>query len=214
MLPVAYATPAAVIMLVGGLLSCFAGYRLFRVVLGLYGFILGAAITTSVMGDLNTMALVVAAIVGGLVGALLIVAAYFVGVGLIGAGIASLVLHSGWHAARHVDPPTALLVVVAVLGALLALSVQRYGIVLGTALAGSWTTILGALQLAHRLPADAAPAASTASSVWVIYPIQPASNQWWFYATWIALALVGAVVQMSTSGKMGGAKKPKPSKKD
>src|ERR1700730_6747247 len=48
MLPAAYTTPAAVVLVVGGLLSCFAGYRLFRVVLGLYGFILGAAITTSI----------------------------------------------------------------------------------------------------------------------------------------------------------------------
>jgi len=37
MLPAAYATPAAVILLVGGLLACFAGYRLFRFVLGVYG---------------------------------------------------------------------------------------------------------------------------------------------------------------------------------
>jgi len=214
MLPLAYATPAAVVMLVAGLLSCFAGYRLFRVVLGLYGFILGAAVTTSVMGDLNTFALVVAAIVGGLVGALLIVAAYFVGVGLIGAGLASLVLHSGWQAVRHTDPPTALLVVVAVLGALLALSVQRYGIVFGTALAGSWSAVLGALQLAHRIPARPVVPGSTASNVWVIYPFEPASSQWWFYATWIALALVGAIVQLSTSGKMGGSKKPRSAKKD
>jgi hypothetical protein len=208
MLPVAYATPAAVILLVGGLLSCFAGYRLFRVVLGLYGFVLGAAVTTSMMGETNTMALVVAAIVGGLLGAVLIVAAYFVGVGLIGAALASLALHSGWQAVRHADPPTVILVIVAVLGALLALTVQRWGIILGTAFAGSWTAILGGLQLADRLPAGTTP------SVWILYPIQPASNRWWFWAAWIGLALVGTMVQMSTSGKMGGAKKPRAPKKE
>ncbi len=213
MLPVAYATPAAVILLIGGLISCVAGYRLFRVVLGLYGFLLGAAVTTSMMGEFNTFALVIAAIVGGLVGAVLIVAAYFVGVGLIGAGLAALALHSGWQAVRHTDPPTAILVVVAVLGALLALSVQRHGIVFGTALAGSWTALLGGLRLSNRLPAQLPGTVSDTSNVWVIYPFEPASNQWWFWAAWIGLALVGAVVQLSTSTKMGG-KKPRPPRKD
>jgi hypothetical protein len=213
MLPVAYATPAAVILLIAGLVSCFAGYRLFRAVLGLYGFLLGAAVTSSMMGESNTFALIVAAIVGGLVGAVLIVAAYFVGVGLIGAGLAALALHAGWQAVRHVDPPTAILVVVAVLGALLALSVQRYGIVVGTALAGSWTALLGGLRLSHRLPAPLAGSTPDASNVWVIYPLEPASTQWWFWAAWIGLALVGAVVQLSTSSKLGG-KKSKSSRKD
>ena len=57
MLPASYATPAAAILTVGGLLACFAGYRLFRLVLGLYGFILGAIVTTSFIGAQSTMAL-------------------------------------------------------------------------------------------------------------------------------------------------------------
>src|SRR6187551_3788038 len=102
MLPAAYATPVAAIFLVGGLLACFAGYRLFRVVLGLYGFIFGAAVTTSVMGASHTMvALAAAALVGGLVGAGLMVAAYFIGVGLVGAGLSLLALNAGWHAFAH-----------------------------------------------------------------------------------------------------------------
>jgi hypothetical protein len=202
MLPVAYATPAAVVFLVGGLLACFAGYRLFRVVLGLYGFIIGAAVTASMMGQANTFALVVAAIVGGLVGALLMVAAYFIGVGLIGAGLAALALTSGWHTWQHAEPPTALLVVVAVLGALLALSVVRYVVVFGTAIGGSWSAITGALALAaHR-----APGRVSGDGFWSAYPPQPLPGQWWFYATWFALALGGALVQMSTTTKLGAKK--------
>jgi hypothetical protein len=165
------------------------------------------------MGEFNTFVLVVAAIVGGLMGAVFVVAAYFVGVGLIGAGLAALALHSGWQAVRHTDPPTAILVVVAVLGALLALSVQRYGIVFGTALAGSWTALLGGLRLSNRLPVQLPGSASDSSNVWIIYPFEPASNRWWFWAAWIGLALLGAVVQLSTSTKMGG-KKAKPARKD
>jgi hypothetical protein len=205
MLPVAYATPAAVVFVVGGLLACFAGYRLFRVVLGLYGFMIGAAVTVSMMGQASTFTLVVAAIVGGLVGALLMVAAYFVGVGLIGAGLAALALTSGWHTMRHVDPPVVLLVIVAVVGALLALSVVRYVVVLGTAIGGSWTTIVGALALAaHRAPGRAG-----ANGVWSAYPLEPLPNQWWVYAAWVVLAIVGAGIQLSTTNKLGTKKMKK-----
>jgi hypothetical protein len=145
----------------------------------------------------------VAAIVGGVVGALLMVAAYFVGVGLIGAGLAVLALDSGWHAVRHADPPTAVLVVVAVLGALAALSITRYVVVFGTALAGAWTTILGAMALAgERAPGHVAQA-----NVWVLYPLGPAPTQIWIYVAWFVLALLGAIVQLSTTTTMGGAKR-------
>ena len=47
--------PAAVILLVGGLISCFAGYRVFRVVLGIYGFIIGALFASGIVGPENTV---------------------------------------------------------------------------------------------------------------------------------------------------------------
>ena len=143
MLPARYAAPAALVLTVGGLISCFAGYRLFRVVLGLYGFFLGAMLTTSTMGTSNMWYLVLAAVVGGLIGALLMVAAYFIGVGLIGAGLAALALNALWRVVGGGDPPTLVLVLVCVLGALAALSVVRYVVVFGTAIAGAWTTIVG-----------------------------------------------------------------------
>ena len=49
MLPASYATPTAAVLALGGLLACFAGYRLFRFVLGLYGFIVGAVLATSLI---------------------------------------------------------------------------------------------------------------------------------------------------------------------
>jgi len=90
MLPASFAMPTAVVLTVGGLITCFAGYRLFRIVLGIFGFVIGAMVTTQVIGAQSTIALVAAAIVGGLVGSVLMVAAYFIGVGLVGAGLAAL----------------------------------------------------------------------------------------------------------------------------
>jgi hypothetical protein len=208
MVPAGYTTPAAVFLVVGGLLSCFAGYRLFRVVLGLYGFILGAAVTTSMMGATNMFALVVAAVVGGLVGAVLAIAAYFIGVALIGGGLTALALNSVWHPLRHSDPPTVLLVIAVVLGALVALSVVRYVVIFGTALAGSWTTIVGAAALNARL-GEARP---MAAGVWVLYPLDPLPGVWWAYTAWIVLAAAGAIVQFATTSKLAGKKTAKTKK--
>ena len=50
MLPQALGLPAAVVLILGGAVTCFAGYRLFRFVLGIYGFILGAMLASSFAG--------------------------------------------------------------------------------------------------------------------------------------------------------------------
>src|SRR4051812_39305345 len=98
MLPASFQTPAAIVLVLGGLLSCFAGYRVFRVVLGFFGFVLGALLASSIMGTDQTVPMIIAAIVGGLIGALILVAAYFVGVALIGAGIGALIVNMIWAA--------------------------------------------------------------------------------------------------------------------
>ena len=186
----------------GGLLACFAGYRLFRLVLGLYGLILGAMITTSWMGASSTWTLIVAGVVGGLLGALLMVAAYFVGVGLIGAGLAALVINLVWRMIGG-EPPTIVLVLGCVLGALGALSVVRYVVIAGTAIAGSWTMIVGLVGLLGDR--DALRAAS-AGDVWVFYPLDPIPDRWWYTVLWVAFSVVGAAVQITT-GKGGGKRR-------
>jgi hypothetical protein len=172
-------------------------------VLGIYGFILGAMITTSVRGTSSPGALVLAAVVGGLIGAVLMVAAYFVGIGLIGAALASLAVHLVWRVIGG-EPPILLLVIMAVLGALGALSVARYVAVMGTALAGSWTMIVGGLALSGRkfnsLPV-------TPENIWVVYGAGPLPGNWMVIGGWVALALAGAAVQMATTSRTGKAKK-------
>src|SRR5438034_8808087 len=98
MLPPAYGWPAALVLVVGGALACFAGYRLFRVVLAIYGFILGAMLASSMMGATNTFGMVLAALVGGLAGAVILTFAYFVGIALLGAGVGALVARFVWTA--------------------------------------------------------------------------------------------------------------------
>ena len=197
MLPAAYATPAAVVFVIGGLLACFAGYRFFRIVLGINGFILGALLTTSAMGSSSMWALAVAAIVGGLIGAVLMIAAYFVGVAIVGAGVGALAVHMAWTP-FHADPPWYAVMIAAVIGALGALAITRYMIIVGTAFGGAWMAIVGVLALMGN---KAATQAANEGSVWLVYPLDPAPGQWKVWVLWFALAIVGAVTQVFTKGK-------------
>lgn len=195
MLPASYATGTAVLLAVGGLLSCFAGYRLFRFVLGLYGFLFGAFMATSLMGTSSMWTLVIAAVAGGVLGALLMVAAYFMGVGLVGAGLAALAVNLAWRVIGG-DPPTWLLVIVCVVGALAALSVVRWVVIFGTSIAGSWTLIVAGLAL---MGDPAAVRAASAGDVWVLYPLGQTGGQWWQVAAWFGLTVAGVAVQIATT---------------
>ena len=201
MLPASFQTPAAILLVVGGLLSCFAGYRIFRIVLGIYGFILGALLASSAMGTDQTLWMVVAAIVGGLVGALILIAAYFVGVALIGAGIGALVANVV-AASLGREPHIYVLILLAIVGALAALALQRYVIVVSTAFGGAWTAIVGALALKGD---RAAAQAAAHNEVWLAYPLNPAPGQRWVIVVWLALSAAGVIAQLSMpAGKAKG----------
>ena len=205
MIPASYTTLAAVIFLVGGLLTCFAGFRLFRMVLALYGFFAGAMIGSHMVDPGNTWAVAMYGLVGGLVGAALMVVAYFVGVGLIGAGLAALVLNMFWKLIGG-EPPTLLLVIVCVIGAVLALNVVRYVVIFGSAIAGSWTALIGGLALMGN---PTALKAASAPGVWVVYPIDVVPHQWGVLGLWFLLVIAGVLVQLSTTTKSGGKKRKK-----
>lgn len=196
MLPHAYQGPAAVLLILGGALACVAGYRLFRVVLGIYGFILGAMIGSSLMGATNTIGMVVAAIVGGMAGALILVFAYFVGVALVGAGLGALAVHAGWAQFGAGDPPAALVILLSIFGAISAMVLQRYVIVVGTAFAGAWTIIDGTVALVAARAVE-----SSSSDVWIMYPMTPAPGQRWVPIAWVVLGIVGTIVQLGLTGR-------------
>jgi hypothetical protein len=197
MLPASFQTPAAIILLLGGLLSCFAGYRVFRVVLGFFGFVLGALLTSSIMGTDQTMYMIVAAVVGGIVGALILVAAYFVGVALIGAGVGALIVNVVWAALGR-EPHIVVVILFAIAGALGALALQRYVIITATAFGGAWTTLVGGLALAgDRLAIEA----TARNNVWLAYPMNPAPGQQWVIYAWLLLGLVGVVVQLTVTAR-------------
>lgn len=210
MLPAAYQLPAAGVLILGGIVSCFLGYRLFKVVLGIFGFIIGALAASSIWGASDTTYMVVAALVGGIAGALLLLAAYFVGVALVGAGLGALVANLIWTQIEG-DPHPFVVVLFSVGGALLATWLQRYVIILGTAFGGAWTIIVGVLAM---MGDKTAMTAAAAGDIWVAYPMNPAPGQPWVPYAWIALGVVGTLVQMFvTGGQSGRIVKPNKKKK-
>jgi uncharacterized protein DUF4203 len=199
MLPQSYELPAAVLLVFGGLLSCFAGYRLFRIVLGLYGFVLGAMLASSAMGVTNTTGMIVASMVGGVCGALLLIFAYFIGIALVGAGLGALVAHVAWSSVgKGGDPPALAIVVLSIAGSIAAMFLQRYVIVVATAFGGAWTMIIGGLALAAERTVAAKSASAT--SVWILYPTS-AQGQAWVPIAWVVLGLIGAGVQLGVTGR-------------
>jgi len=178
MLPASFQTPAAVVLLAGGIISCFAGYRFFRVVLGILGFYLGAAIG------------------GGLIGALVLLFAYFVGVALLGAGIGAGIAALIW-AQFGSEPGAVVTIVFAIAGALAALALQRLVIVGATAVIGSWIITIAAASLVL----DRAASRAATNGVWIPYPMNPAPGNHWIYVVWLALAVAGIFVQLSFTAK-------------
>lgn len=197
MLPASFQAPAAIILLIGGLLACFAGYRIFRVVLGIYGFILGALFASNVVGGEQSGAMMLAAAIGGgLVGALLLIAAYFVGVALIGAGLGAGAANLIW-AAFNREPHIVVVLVLAVIGALAALRLQRYVIVVATAFGGAQTVVVGAAALiGNRAAASAA-----ARAIYTVYPLNPMPETMLDAIAAIVLGIAGIAVQLMVTAK-------------
>ena len=196
MLPASYQLPAAIVLLVGGIVACFFGYRLFRIVLAIFGFILGALAASSIFGVSDTGPMVVAAVVGGLLGAGILIAGYFVGVALIGAGLGAVVANL-LLAAGDRDPHFLAIVFFSIAGAAAAMYLQRYFIIVGTGFGGAWTMIVGAMAL---IGDQTALAAAARGDVWVAYPLNPAPGQRWVPLAWLALGAIGTGVQLGITG--------------
>jgi hypothetical protein len=196
MLPATYQLPAAIVLLVGGIVATFFGYRLFRIVLAFAGFVVGGFAASSIFGMSDTMSMIVAFVAGGLIGAGILIAAYFVGVALIGAALGAFVANLAFAAGDR-DPHFLVVVFLAIAGAAVSMYLQRYFIIIGTGFGGAWTMIVGALALMGDRIAQAAAAAQ---NVWVMYPMNPAPGQQWVPFAWLALGAIGTGVQLGITG--------------
>ena len=123
----------------------------------------------------------------------MLVLAWFVGVAIVGAGLAALAAHVVWSQVGTGDPPAIAIIVVAVVGAIVAMLLQRYVIIIGTAFGGAWTVIVGVVN-AMAVRAGRRPAAG--DDVWIPYLLAPATDNKWAPLAWVVLGLAGAFIQL------------------
>ena len=189
-------------------MACFFGHRLFRTVLLIFGFLIGAFAASSIFGMRDTTPMLIAAAVGGILGAVILRAAYFVGVALVGAAIGATVVNVAFSALQRGEPGLWVVVLAAVAGAVVAVYLQRYVIIVGTGFLGAWTILVGGMALVGD---RAAMAAAVAGDAWVIYPLDPAPGRMWVPIVWVVGGLIGTAVQMGFTGgdkgRVGSRKK-------
>ena len=202
MLPGSFQLPVAIILLGGGVVACFLGYRLFRFVVAVYGVVAGVVITLQFVGSTEPWVMAAAILAGALAGALAFFAVYFVGVAIVGAGLGALVVNVVWTQ-RAGDPHVLVVVLFAIVGAFAALVLQRYVIIIGTAFAGAWTFIVGSLALMGD--AEAIAVIGTLDG-WISFPLDRAATQRGVLGAWLGIGLLGVAVQLLKTGKA----KPRP----
>lgn len=139
------------VQIVLGLLFCFLGYRLFKLVLAVVGFALGATLAaTGVLAvGAEQVWVIMAGVVGGLLGAVLLVLLWFVGIFLLGAGLAVMAVAVPLQAAG-VDFPRIALLIIAIVGGIVALFLQKLIIVVSTSFSGSLNLVTGVTYFLFR----------------------------------------------------------------
>jgi hypothetical protein len=143
----------------------------------------------------------VAALAGGVVGALILVLAYFIGIALVGAGLGVLIAHVIWGQIANDDPAALAIALASMAGALGAMILQRYVIVVSTAFAGAWTILVGGIAIAGDFANRSTVHAAPGGDPWILYPLSPAPGQRWVPVAWVVLGVIGTAVQLGITGK-------------
>lgn len=127
-----------------GLIQCFFGYRIFKFVLAITGCLIGAALGATIGFALSRDQGVsfLSAVAGAIVVSFLSVFLYVAGVFVVGAFFGSLV---GTFLLSLVkpEPQTALIVIPAIIGGIIAVIFSRFMIIASTSFAGAWSVVAG-----------------------------------------------------------------------
>lgn len=126
-----------------GLVNCFYGYRIFKIVLAATGFVVGAMVAWAVL-EASGIWLVVGGALGGAVALALTLWLFRWAVFLFGAGVGAAVAFTVL-AALETDESPWLIPIVGLVGGVLARFLERPLLIVVTALGGAANAILGTL---------------------------------------------------------------------
>ena len=170
-----------------GALQCFFGYRIFKLILGLTGFLLGGALAGAVgyaISQEEAVALL-AGLVGGFIGAALMVVLYFIGIFLIGALLGG-VLGAVLFVVAESNPEPAVLLILAVIAGVIALIFQKFMIIVSTGFGGAWSVVTG---IAYFTTGSIDP-----TNLERMFR-SGGSHLYTILLCWLALGIVGVIVQ-------------------
>jgi len=185
-----------------GVALCVVGYRFFLVLLPIWGFFagfwLGAMGASMILGTgfLGTTTALVVGVVVGIIGAVLSYLFYLAGVVIVSAALGGM-LASAVMGALGLGPGllTTIVIIVSALvavGLSLLLNLQKYVIIVFTAIAGATLIVLAAMLLFGQIAV-----ADLQSAGGLLQPIFQGS--WFWGLVWLALVVVGVVIQLRTS---------------
>ena len=174
-----------------GLLTCFLGYRLLKLTLGIMGAITGAgggwAVGWSVAPG-NSGLILACAVVGAIIGIVLYLWLFYLGLFLLGASCGGIVAAALLNAAGSQPQPVPVLAVALVFG-MLALLMRKSMIIVSTAFSGSYLVAAGLFHLISNVHAR--------SPLW-LDPAQagsPGVLGYVFLVFWLFLGAAGASFQ-------------------
>jgi hypothetical protein len=134
---------ARVLLVVGGVILLVAGWRVYDLIIVIAGFVIGASVAVSLVTSENTLIVVGALLLGGLIGAFLSVFVYHIAVFLIGAYV-GIVLTNALAAALDVTPISALILFIGgIIGGIVLLGLSFEFLVVLSSLVGAQMLSLG-----------------------------------------------------------------------
>lgn len=179
------------VSVVAGVVYCFLGYRIFKYVLGITGFVVGCIGSWILVYHLTGQSVFASmvCVIGGAIGAVLMGILYLVGVFLLGALLGG-VSASVFFAFTENPPEISILIIAAVLSGILAVMLRKFMIIMATAFVGAWVTVIG---ITHFTIA----AIDSKNFDWVFKP--DSANYNLVVLSWLILGTVGVIVQYSSA---------------
>lgn len=171
-----------------GVAACFFGYRLFKVILAIWGFLIGMALFAEITMRITGERLV--ATVAGLIGGILVAGfaelLYLMGVFLMGAAL-GVVVTSAASGAMGLAVNPLIAITAAGLSGLIALSFQKSVIIWSTAFNGAWGIVSSVVLFQGR------------AKGWG--DLSSLAGRGGLLLAWLALGLSGVVVQYAITSR-------------
>ncbi|KAG0291110.1 Mitochondrial distribution and morphology protein 12 [Linnemannia gamsii] len=200
---------AGAILILAGFILCFFGYRVFHVTMFLIGFYFFGNLTYigMVNGGITNSTLLLAVAVGvGIVGGLLLVCCSKLGVAVLGA----LALYAlglwilGWKSGGVITTSTGriiLLAALAVVGFILGLFREREVVIVGSAILGAYSFVIGVDMFVHTGFKEQADQFINSKNTIEEHFENQSTGTYALLATFIVLAVLGFLVQFWAFGR-------------